>query len=384
MSSTLKPKRSSVASAVPTTANLQDGEFAVNVADKKIFQRVGSTIHTIANFFSGAWADITGKPSVTAGNGMTGGGLLDVSRTLTLGTPGTITGESTNSVTSTSHTHSIGLNYSPADVATAAANYPGSNPSVSLILSDATWPAAAGTALTAHADGGGNRVFQLFAASAGGTETPSLYLRASHTTTGGGGWTGFEEIWHSGNLDPAALPVTQINSLDDVGGSGFFKVQNDTNTNLPPGWLWAINHSYASAYNFQLIWQNGTENYYLRSEQGGAWNQHRKVWHSGNLLPPAESPTASTLAQRTSQGDVQARLFRMGFGSPNATVNYIITCVDPSGADNYMRPSTPAQVRAAMAAVENVSGVASIRKMTQAAYNALGTKDANTLYVIVG
>lgn len=34
--------------------------------------------------------------------------------------------------------------------------------------------------------------------------------------------------------------------------------------------------------------------------------------------------------------------------------------------------------------VTNVSGVASIRKMTQAAYDALGSKDANTLYVIVG
>lgn len=45
--------------------------------------------------------------TITAGNGLTGGGDLSANRTLTLGTPSSITSISTNSVTSTSHTHAL-------------------------------------------------------------------------------------------------------------------------------------------------------------------------------------------------------------------------------------------------------------------------------------
>ena len=48
----------------------------------------------------------TGR-TVTAGNGMTGGGELSGNITLTMGTPSSISSSSTNSVTSTSHTHAI-------------------------------------------------------------------------------------------------------------------------------------------------------------------------------------------------------------------------------------------------------------------------------------
>ncbi|MBL3684524.1 hypothetical protein F2981_16485 [Sinorhizobium meliloti] len=47
--------------------------------------------------------------TIIAGNGLTGGGTLAADRTLTLGTPGDITNSTTNSVTSTSHTHALGL-----------------------------------------------------------------------------------------------------------------------------------------------------------------------------------------------------------------------------------------------------------------------------------
>lgn len=44
---------------------------------------------------------------IVAGNGLTGGGTLAADRTVTLGTPGTITGSSANAVTATSHTHDL-------------------------------------------------------------------------------------------------------------------------------------------------------------------------------------------------------------------------------------------------------------------------------------
>tara|TARA_R110000868_G_scaffold4418_3_gene27720 strand:- start:1146 stop:2225 length:1080 start_codon:yes stop_codon:yes gene_type:complete len=45
--------------------------------------------------------------SVTAGNGLSGGGTLEASRTITMGTPSAITDDSSNSVTGSSHTHSL-------------------------------------------------------------------------------------------------------------------------------------------------------------------------------------------------------------------------------------------------------------------------------------
>jgi|GEM_PF-1136123 len=49
MAITIKPFRSNTAGAVPTTANLADGEMAVNSADKKVYLRVGSSIVEVAN-----------------------------------------------------------------------------------------------------------------------------------------------------------------------------------------------------------------------------------------------------------------------------------------------------------------------------------------------
>jgi hypothetical protein len=53
--------------------------------------------------------------TITAGNGMTGGGDLSANRTLTMGTPGTLDGTTTNAVTSTSHTHALSNQLSRLD-----------------------------------------------------------------------------------------------------------------------------------------------------------------------------------------------------------------------------------------------------------------------------
>lgn len=45
--------------------------------------------------------------TLTAGDGLTGLGNLSANRTVTLGTPSTLTGSTTNAVTSTSHTHAL-------------------------------------------------------------------------------------------------------------------------------------------------------------------------------------------------------------------------------------------------------------------------------------
>jgi len=57
VSTIIKLKRTTTASAVPTTNDLEDGEIAVNVTDKKVFVRNGGSIITVANFTADA-ADI--------------------------------------------------------------------------------------------------------------------------------------------------------------------------------------------------------------------------------------------------------------------------------------------------------------------------------------
>jgi hypothetical protein len=58
VSTVIKLKRSTTAAAVPTTNDLEDGEIAVNVTDKKVFVRNGGSIVTVANFNDSA-ADLT-------------------------------------------------------------------------------------------------------------------------------------------------------------------------------------------------------------------------------------------------------------------------------------------------------------------------------------
>jgi len=45
----IKLKRSTTTTSVPTTGDLEDGEVAVNIADKKIFVRNGASIVEVAN-----------------------------------------------------------------------------------------------------------------------------------------------------------------------------------------------------------------------------------------------------------------------------------------------------------------------------------------------
>ena len=50
MSTVLKLKRTTTASLIPTTSDLEDGEVAINITDKKVFVRSGNNIVTVANF----------------------------------------------------------------------------------------------------------------------------------------------------------------------------------------------------------------------------------------------------------------------------------------------------------------------------------------------
>jgi hypothetical protein len=61
--------------------------------------------------------------NIIAGNGLTGGGTMQADRTITLGTPGTVSASSTNGVSSTSHTHAFDITSFFADRQLAAEGY---------------------------------------------------------------------------------------------------------------------------------------------------------------------------------------------------------------------------------------------------------------------
>ena len=74
------------------------GLFSTTAATDDSTTKAATTAFVQNNF--------TGR-SITAGDGLTGGGTLAASRTLTLGTPTTLTTGTANAVTATSHTHEV-------------------------------------------------------------------------------------------------------------------------------------------------------------------------------------------------------------------------------------------------------------------------------------
>lgn len=57
MASILKPKRRTADATAPTTANLADGEVAINHVSKTIYQRIGAAVVAVANYFTDAPSD---------------------------------------------------------------------------------------------------------------------------------------------------------------------------------------------------------------------------------------------------------------------------------------------------------------------------------------
>lgn len=107
--------------------------------------------------------------SIVAGNGMSGGGTIGASRTLTLGTPGGITGSTTNSVSTTSHTHAITLN--TADIEGFLNYVPARN----------TTSVAAGDGLTGGGTLGANRTITMGTPSSITNSTGNSVTGTSHT-----------------------------------------------------------------------------------------------------------------------------------------------------------------------------------------------------------
>lgn len=95
-----------------TVASGLDIYNGTSVVSSLNYTTAGNWQFTSGEIYQGGTKVALQNVSINAGNGLTGGGAISANRTITLGTPSTITATSTNSVDSASHTHAISLSKS--------------------------------------------------------------------------------------------------------------------------------------------------------------------------------------------------------------------------------------------------------------------------------
>jgi len=72
-------------------------------------------------------------------------------------------------------------------------------------------------------------------------------------------------------------------------------------------------------------------------------------------LVPAEASTGNSIGLRTGEGDLNVRMIRSEYDTPNSTINYVMTQVD-TATNNYVRPSTIAQLRTSLNVEDGSTG----------------------------
>lgn len=69
----------------------------------------------------------------------------------------------------------------------------------------------------------------------------------------------------------------------------------------------------------------------------------------------SETATTNTVASRDAASDIHARLFRSEYDTTNPTINYVMTQID-TASNNYVRPSTIAQLRTSLGVENGATG----------------------------
>lgn len=189
------------------------------------------------------------------------------------------------------------------------------------------------------------------------TSTGSLSLTSS----------GKQYIGGFGTVSTAG--VTDWNDVTNARSGNGKTLLTTSSSNSPP-----LMTSYCHPFNFEYTSKDGTGNLnqmafgystpqlHMRNRYSGTWTPWLTVVmkdSSGNAtvtasdslklngVASAEASTVSTIVKRNSSGDINARLFRSEYDTTNSSIGYIMTQID-TATNNYMRPSTKAQVKAGL------------------------------------
>src|SRR5690554_3055905 len=104
----LQLNRSQDGATVASGLDIFNGTSVVASIDYSV---AGNWVFNGGEIYQGGTKVALQNVSISAGNGLSGGGAISANKTINLGTPSTITNSSTNSVSSASHTHAIDLRH---------------------------------------------------------------------------------------------------------------------------------------------------------------------------------------------------------------------------------------------------------------------------------
>ncbi len=190
----------------------------------------------------------------------------------------------------------------------------------------------------------------------GATNANNSTSNATHTgeVTGSGALTIANNVVDAGNLKVTGNGTTSQFLRSDGDGTFTWATPTDTNTTYSVGDGGLTQKNFTSTLKTKL---DGIETGATADQTpaqllaaiktvdvngSGGLNAGRL---DGHALTTAS--TGSTVVERDSSGDIHARLFRSEYDSTNSSIGYIMTQVD-TASNNYVRPSTPAQVRSTL------------------------------------
>ena len=152
--------------------------------------------------------------TITAGNGLTGGGSLTTSRTLSLGTPSTISPDTTNNVTSSSHTHAVsGLVPSTREIKAGTGLTGGGN-----LSADRTLSVKFGTTAGTVCEGNDYRLSNARTPTAHNHDD-RYYTKSQLNTSGGGGKVHWNNVASKPSTFPPSSHTHGVGDLKKATGS---------------------------------------------------------------------------------------------------------------------------------------------------------------------
>ena len=143
--------------------------------------------------------------------------------------------------------------------------------------------------------------------------------------------------------DADALVDTGVYSTDGAWTGSVFVGTSNNNQGILTHKRWNATYStqtFAQIQDVTSIWNRIQDN-----GVWGAWVRNADRDYADALGD--EASTISTIVRRDIAGDIHARLFRSEYDTTNADVGFIMTQVD-TAANNYMRPTTQAQLITAL------------------------------------
>ena len=154
------------------------------------------------------------------------------------------------------------------------------------------------------------------------------------------------------NIDTGALTgATVISDLDFNITTNTSGLVTDANASVATRTLTLANLGYTGATNANYITNNNQ-----------LTNGNSYITNSGGTT----ASTGNTVVKRDASGDINVRLVRSEYDTTNASIGYIMTQVN-TGSNNYVRPSTPAQLRSALNVADGATNVTNTNQLTNGA-----------------